>query len=105
MNENVKLLGKYAGIFGIFTIIAGSVAAIAGLFLFIVGAIPGVIQIVLGAKLLKVKKYAKEFNSLGLDNSSDQINNIMMLLGTYFEVQVVCVVVGLIFYLIFAILG
>ena len=96
MDEEFKELAKWTGIIGIITIIAGIIQTITGLFAFIIGAIPGIISIILGTKLLNVKKYADEVVSFKIDEPSIQIRYILSNLSSYFKIQGILLIISLI---------
>ena len=96
MNESITKLGRWTGIVGTITIVTGIIQAIAGLFAFVIGAVPGIIQIVLGVKLLSVKKSADEMDQFHISEPSNQVDAILSNLSTYFMIQGILLIVSLV---------
>lgn len=96
MEQSLKDLGRWTGIIGNIIIFTGVISALLGLSLYIIGAIPGVIQIVLGAKLLNVKKYANEAVLFNIEDPSNQISYILTNLSSYFKLEGVLMALSLI---------
>lgn len=96
MEQSLKDLGRWTGIIGNITIFTGVISALLGLSLYIIGAVPGVIQIVLGAKLLNVKKYANEAVLFNIEDPSNQISYILTNLSSYFKLEGVLMALSLI---------
>lgn len=96
MNQDLQELSKWTGIIGVIYIIFGIIAAIAGLFALLIGSVPGIIQIILGSKLLKVKKHADEAIFSNVDDTSVQISYMISKLASYFKLQGLLMVVSFI---------
>ncbi len=101
--ENLQDLIRWTNIVGIFTIVGGALQAIPGLFAFGVGAIPGLISIYLGTRLLRARDRAKDL--LVSDVSDAQVlNEFVSSLTTYFKVQGILIIIGIIAAIIGAII-
>lgn len=93
--ENLHDLIRWTNIVGIFTIIGGVFQAIPGLFAFGIGAIPGLISIYLGTRLLRARDRAKDL--LVSDVSDAQVlNEFVSSLTTYFKVQGILIIIGIV---------
>lgn len=95
LKEQLQKLSTWTGILGWITIISGIISTIVGLFLFIIGAIPGIITIVLGAKLISARKHA---NTLVISETLDDSEMLALIsnLTTYFEIQGLLIIIGII---------
>ena len=95
--EQMQQLSNWMGFVGIITIIAGAISAIAGVFAFVIGAIPGIIAIVLGVKLRNAKQ---NVDALLLETGDleypDSFNLMVANLNTYFKIQGILIIIGLI---------
>lgn len=94
--EHLETTGKWAGIFGIFTIISGVLSCIGAIGTFGLGLIPGGISIFLGLKLNKVKKSIEQY----LSGETYAINDTFENLGSYFKIQTVLMIIGIILLII-----
>ena len=104
--ETLKQLSAWMGFVGIMTIIAGVFSAIAGLFAFIIGAVPGVITIILGIKLRNAKLNADTMIAAAVDELDiTQFNLFTANLNTYFKIQGILIIIGLVFAVIGIVIG
>lgn len=94
--EQLIKTSKWVGFVGIMTIIAGVLQLIAGLFAYIIGAIPGVITLIMGIKLFNIKKSADEIISSNPSNQDNQLYLIFDNLNTYFQIQGILIIIGLV---------
>ncbi len=85
--EFLETTSKWAGIVGIFTIVSGVLASLSG-----IGIIVGIINIILGLKLNKVKKSIEDY----LRGDSNAINDTFENMGSYFKLQAILMIVALV---------
>ena len=93
----IEQLTKWMGFVGIMTIIGGAISAIAGVFAFVIGAIPGIIAIILGVKLLNAKQQATLMMQEDDKSYSGSFNLFIGNLSTYFTIQGILIIIGLVF--------
>jgi len=85
------------GFVGIILIIMGALQAIGGVFALVIGAIPGILVIILGVKLRGAKKYADNLVAEGVnDNYWTNFNMLVGNLNTFFKIQGILIIIGLV---------
>lgn len=94
-SQKLRELSTWTGVVGWVTVIAGGLSALAGLFAFVIGAIPGVVSLIMGLKLLEVKKHAE---MLAFSPTPNDVDNLAMItdLTTYFKIQGVLIIIGVV---------
>jgi hypothetical protein len=104
LKEQLQKLSTWTGVVGWITIISGIISTIGGLFLFIIGAIPGIITIVLGAKLISARKHA---NTLVINEALDDSEMLALIsnLTTYFKIHGLLIIIGIILSIVVIYLG
>jgi len=117
LKAQLNKLARWTGIVGWLSIIGGAFSAAAGLFAYavrtwinqvrlkpmwgsfayvIAGAISGVITVILGIKLLSVRKHALNI-SPGLEENADpDMNDMVRELALYFEIQGILQIIGVV---------
>lgn len=98
--ENLQQLKKWIGFVGTFTLIIGIIGALFGLAAFVVGAIPGIISIVMATRLLDAKKAMVQILEANPEDQTAQLNLIVTKLTSYFMIQGVLFIIGLVFLII-----
>lgn len=94
--ENLQQLKKWVGFVGTVTLIMGIIFAILGLMALVVGAIPGIISIIMATRLLDAKKSMMQILEDNPEDQSGQLNMIVIKLTSYFMIQGVLIIIGLI---------
>ncbi len=95
--NRLKQMSSWMGFVGIILIIMGALQAIGGVFALVIGAIPGILVIVLGVKLRGAKKYADNLVAEGVnDNYWTNFNMLVGNLNTFFKIQGILIIIGLV---------
>ncbi len=97
MNLRAQLnkLARWTGIVGWISIIGGAISAVAGLFAYVVGAIPGIMTVILGIKLINVRKHALNISLSVEENADPNMNNMVRELALYFKIQGILEIIGI----------
>ncbi len=95
--NRLKQMSSWMGFVGIILIIMGALQAIGGVFALVIGAIPGILVIILGVKLRGAKKYADNLVAEGVnDNYWTNFNMLVGNLNTFFKIQGILIIIGLV---------
>ena len=94
--EHLETTAKWTGIMGILTIISGILTCLGAIGTFGISLIPGGINIFLGLKLNKVKKSIESY----LSGEAYAINETFENMGSYFKINAILLIIGLILGLI-----
>lgn len=95
--EFLEKTSKWAGFLGIVTIVSGALTCLGAITTFGLSLIPGIINIILGLKLNKVKSTIESY----LRGDSYAINEAFDNIGSYFKIQGILMIVAF----VLAILG
>lgn len=103
--ENLMGMSSWGGFCGIMFIILGAISAITGVFAFIVGAIPGVLMILMGAKLISAKNQIQLLltQAPGMDTTAT-LNELFNNLKQFLMFQGILFILYLVFIGIFIII-
>lgn len=88
--EFLEKTSKWAGFLGIVTIVSGALTCLGAITTFGLSLIPGIINIILGLKLNKVKGNIQDY----LRGNSYAINDTFDNMGSYFKIQGILMIVG-----------
>ncbi|HWQ74990.1 MAG TPA: DUF5362 family protein [Syntrophomonas sp.] len=96
--ENLMGMSSWGGFCGIMFIILGALGAITGVFAFVVGAIPGILMILMGAKLMSAKNQLQLLLTQppGMDTTAT-LNEIFSNLKQYLMFQGILFILYLVF--------
>lgn len=90
--QHLETTSKWAGFLGIFTIVSGVLTCLGAIGSFGISLIPGGITIFLGLKLNKVKRSIQNY----LNGETYAINETFENMGSYFKIQAILMIIGLI---------
>ena len=106
--ENLMGMSSWGGFCGIMFIVLGALGAITGVFAFVVGAIPGILMILMGAKLMSTKNQLQLLLNQppGMDITAtlneifSNLKQFLMFQGILFILYLAFIVIAIIFALV-----